>query len=45
MNSLKSKIGYLNFPSYIYRIHDNSLSKITESIVNEKRISILESFL
>jgi len=27
--SLKGKIGYLNFPSYVYRIHSKSLSKRT----------------
>lgn len=43
--SLKGKIWYLDYPSYIYRIHDNSLTSRTEIIVNEKRINILKSIL
>jgi len=48
--SLKGKIGYLNFPSYVYRMHDNSLStkdlqaENKEELYN-KRVSILKSEL
>jgi len=48
--SLKGKIGYLDFPSYIYRIHDNSLSKKDSQAENSnelynKRVNILKSEL
>ena len=38
--SLKGKISYLDFPSYVYRIHDGSLSS-SESHKDDKEISDL----
>jgi glycosyltransferase involved in cell wall biosynthesis len=48
--ALKGKIGYLDFPSYVYRIHDNSLSKKDYQTENpeelyKKRVNILKSEL
>jgi len=48
--SLKGKIGYLNFPSYVYRSHSNSLSTKDLQAENkeelyDKRVSILKSEL
>lgn len=45
--SLRGKIGYLDFPSYVYRKHDKSLSnkEIGSTEIYNKRVSILESLL
>ena len=42
--SLRGKIKYLDFPSYVYRMHENSLSKnLEDNELWEKRINILKS--
>ena len=49
--SLRGKIGYINFPSYVYRVHEKSLSKnntlidVDHQIIYEKRVGILRDIL
>ena len=40
--SLRGKIGYLNFPSYVYRLHSNSLSNEDSEILISKYSNTLK---